>query len=101
MERQLKRFSDFAQEGGPLDGTKLKIDDILNKEIMIIGFKMKDSKYAKSNSSKCLTIQFELDGNRHVVFTGSSVLIEQIEKYQDKIPFLTIIKKIDRYYTFS
>ncbi len=101
MERQLKRFSDFAQESGPLDGTKLKIDDILNKEIMIIGFKTKDSKYAKSNSSKCLTIQFELDGNRHVIFTGSSVLIEQMEKYQDEIPFLTVIKKIDRYYTFS
>jgi hypothetical protein len=42
-----------------------------------------------------------MDGNRYVLFTGSSVLIEQMEKYKDEVPFLTTIKKVDRYYTFS
>ena len=98
---QRKHFSDFAQESGPLDGSKVKIDEILNKEIEVIGFKLKESKYTKSNSSQCLTIQFIMDGSRHVVFTGSSVLMEQMKKYQDEIPFIATIKKIDKYYTLS
>ena len=96
-----KRFSDFAQENGPLDGAKLKIDDVINREITVIGCKIKESKYSKTNSSNCLTIQLEMDEKRYVVFTGSSVLIEQMEKYQHEMPFLTTIKKIDRYYTLS
>lgn len=36
MEKQkIKRFSDFAQEAKPMDGAKLKIDDVINKEILI------------------------------------------------------------------
>lgn len=31
----------------------------------------------------------------------SVILIEQIEKYKDEIPFLATIKQIDKYYTFS
>jgi hypothetical protein len=102
MENQkTKCFSDFAQESGPLDGVKLKIDDVINREILIIGCKIKDSKYSKTNTSKCLTLQFVLQEKRYVLFTGSSVLIEQMEKYQNEIPFLATIKKIDRYYTLS
>lgn len=96
-----KRFSDFAQEVKPMDGAKLKIDDVINREILIIGCKIKESKYSRTNSSNCLTIQFVMDSERYVVFTGSSVLIEQMEKYQHEIPFLATIKKIDRYYTLS
>lgn len=100
-EQKIKRFSDFAQEAKPMDGAKLKIDDVINKEILIIGCKIKDSKYSKSNSSRCLTIQFVMDDKRYVLFTGSTILIEQMEKYQHEIPFLATIKKIDRYYTLS
>lgn len=100
-DQKLKRFSDFAQESGPLDGAKLKIDDVINREILILGYKIKESKYSRTNSSKCLTLQFAFDEKQYVLFTGSSILIEQIEKYQYEIPFLTTIKKIDRYYTLS
>jgi hypothetical protein len=37
----------------------------------------------------------------HVVFTGSSVLVEQMEKYGEKVPFIAVIKRVDRYYTMS
>jgi hypothetical protein len=96
-----KRFSDFAEEASPMDGTKLKVDDVINKEILVINCKIKESKYSKTNSTKCLMLQFEMDGIRYVLFTGSSVLTEQMEKYKEEIPFLTTIKKVDRYYTFS
>ena len=42
-----KRFSDFAEEDGPLEGDKIRIDSILNQEILITGHKVKKSKYKK------------------------------------------------------
>lgn len=98
---EYKRFSDFAEEPELLNGSKLKIEEILNKEILVIGHKIGESKFHKSNSPKCLTLQFELDDEKHVIFTGSTVLINQTEKYKDEIPFLTAIKKIDKYYSFT
>jgi hypothetical protein len=98
------RFSDFAEPGGPLDGKKVKIDEILNMEVLILACSMKESKYQRTSAKDCLTLQFEyLDkpGEKHVVFTGSNVLIDQLKKYEDKLPFMATIKKIDRYYTLS
>lgn len=97
----MKKFSDFAKDENVLDGEKIKLVSILNKEIMVIGYKIRNSQYAKSNSDKYLSLQFEMNGTKHVAFTGSGVLIDQIEKYKDEIPFMTIILKIDKYFTFS
>ena len=64
---------------------------------MIVG-RLTKSKYI---DKKCLTIQFELNNEKHVLFTGSEVLINMIEKYKNEIPFETTIRKINKYYTFS
>jgi hypothetical protein len=69
-------------------------------QILITGFRLNESKF-KSNSPRCLTVQFMKGENQHVVFTGSSVLINQLEKYGKEIPFLVTIRKIERYYTLS
>lgn len=98
---QYKRFSDFADEPALLHGSKLKIEDILNQDILIIGYRVTDSKFKDGKSSSCLTIQFEMSEERHILFTGSRILLEQIEKYKAHIPFLATIKKVDRYYTFT
>ena len=98
---EYKKFGDFANEPALLDGAKINIVDILNKEILVIGYRLSDSKYKKENRSQCLTLQIELEGKRYVIFSGSTVLISQIEKYKTEIPFLATIKKIDKYYTFS
>jgi hypothetical protein len=50
---------------------------------------------------KCLALQVEINGDRRVVFTGSDVLIGQLERYGEQIPFLAVVRKIDRYYTLS
>lgn len=98
---QPKRFQDFCQEVRPLDGAKARIEDVLNREILITRFKVTHSKYNTTGHGKCLTIQFEVDGARCIMFTSSSVLLDQFEKYGDEIPFVATIKKIDRYYTLS
>ena len=59
------------------------------------------SRFSKNKSGEYLTIQFELNGNKRIFFTGSDVLIDQIKRYGKEIPFETVIKKINRYYTFT
>jgi len=98
---QPNRFSDFAKEQSRLDGDKVKLKDILNQEITVTGYKVKKSNYTKTSGEQYLTLQFEINGEKKIFFTGSGVLIEQIERYADKIPFITTVIKIDKYYTFS
>ncbi|HRD26176.1 MAG TPA: hypothetical protein PLA39_07885 [Methanoculleus sp.] len=99
----IPRFSDFADEKKRLEGTKIRVADLINKEIRITGYSIDPSKFpTKDGGSKNrLMLEFVLDGEQHVTFTGSEVLIAQILKYQDKIPFYATIKHIDRYYTFG
>lgn len=97
----MKRFSDFAPDSIPIDGDKMKIDEVLNKEIIVTGYNINDSKYSRSNSQQCLKLQFEFNNNKYVLFTGSNILCDQIKKYKSEIPFATTIKKIDKYYSFS
>ncbi len=75
-----KRFSDFAEEEKAIDGDKVKIESILNKEIRVTDYKVKKSKYAKNNSEQCLTVQFEIDGTKKIFFTGSMCTIRPARK---------------------
>jgi len=98
--RMHHKFSDFADEDGPLQGKKKRIDDILNLEILVLNFKISKSRFPE----KCenyVTIQFECKDEKYIIFTGSRVLTEQLEKYKGELPFLTKIVKRDKYYTFS
>jgi len=97
----MKRFTDFSKEQKVLDGDKVKLDLILNQEIKITGYSIKKSKYSKNESGDYLTVQFEMNDNKQIFFTGSEILIEQFNKYGDEIPFIAIVKKINRYYTLT
>lgn len=101
-ERRRKRFSDFANEPTILDGAKVRIDDVLNNEIEIIGCRISPSKFTKNKSGMCLTLQFlDTDGQRKVVFTGSDVLLEQMRKYETELPFVATVRRVDRYYILT
>jgi hypothetical protein len=101
MMMEQRRFSDFSNEPVALEGGKLAIDAIVNQEIEVLKYRLADSSYPKNKSGKYLTLQFNLDKQTHIVFTGSDVLARQCEQYQDELPFLTTIKKINRYYTMT
>jgi len=97
----LKKFSDFATEQNTITGDKIKIEEVLGKEIEVIGFKISDSKYAKESNNKVLTLQFTLDEVNRILFTGSNVLLEQCEKYESEMPFCTKIERVNKFYTFT
>lgn len=98
----MKRFADFAEPPNILDGDKIRIDDVINQELTVTGCRFTSTKYGEKNKSgKCLTLQVVLDGQKRVVFTGSDVMIDQMTKYENEIPFAATIKKINRYYTLT
>ena len=101
MSVEIKRFADFADEHGPLEGSKLKIDEVLNVEIIITGYEIRQSKFIKDNRDKVMTLQFKILDEMHILFTGSEVLTKQMEKYKEHMPFAATIKRIDKYYTLS
>lgn len=78
---------------------KYKTSNILNKEVTVLRFRVGDSK--KREGTKYITIQVEVDGKHRVVFTGSEVLYNQLIKYQEHLPFIAIIRKINDFYSFT
>lgn len=93
----MHKFSDFADET-EFTGQKIKLSDILGKEITVLNYRITTSKYG---DKQCLTVQIKLDGIRYVFFTGSTVLVNQCEKYKDEMPFLATIQKINKFYSFT
>jgi hypothetical protein len=102
MDGQPKRFADFAGDDAIcMDGEKAKLKDVTDTEIVVVGYRIRKSRYQKSNTENCLMLQFIKDNKKFILFTGSSILSEQIEKYKDHLPFIATIRRVDKYYTFS
>lgn len=97
----MKQFSEFAEEVNALIGDKIKIEDVLGKEIEVKSYKISDSKFAKVGNDKVLTLQFKLDNENRILFTGSKVLLDQCEKYESEMPFCATIEKVDKFYSFT
>ena len=102
----MNKFSEFADASiSPImDGKKATLDDILDKEIVVLRYRIKKTKFSEAKNPDCLTVQFsypENEDNRFVFFSGSSVLMQQLEKYKEKLPFVATIKKVGKYFTFS
>lgn len=94
----MHKFSDFADKH-PLAGDKISLNEVLNIEVIIKAFHIAPSN--KRTDTEYLTLQLELNNKDRVLFTGSTVLKNQILKYKDKLPFQTTIKKINNYFSFT
>jgi len=98
MNENYPHLKDFADEKPQLEGKKRTITEILNTEILVTGFRVGQSRY---KDKEYLTLQFENNGEIHIIFTGSKVLIEQAQKYEEKMPYFTTIIQRGKYYTMS
>ena len=102
---EIPELADIVPSHAALDGSKVKIDSILNLPLVFTGWSVRDSKHKKDGSTHCLTLQFEHDGEKHVVFTGSNVLLEQVQSFESAIGdkpkiFKAKIVKIGNFYKF-
>ena len=89
----------ILQEETGLDGDKIHISELFNREIIVKAWRKFDSRAVQGKH--CVELQIEIDGRTYVVFTNSIILERQIEQYSDQLPFVTTIKKVNSYYTFS
>lgn len=81
-------------------GEKIQVQKLFNLEILVLDYKIEPSKQKKD--TKLLTLQIEKNGEKRIVFTGSTVLIDQIERVpKNQFPFVTVIKGDNDYYEFT
>jgi hypothetical protein len=99
--RQFKEMG-ITAERKAFVGDKIKVERILNREVIIHGFRIEPSKYLEKGNGKCLYMQIELKDEKHVVFTSSMYLQDMIAKVPDDgFPFKTTIVKINDHFEFT
>lgn len=94
----MEKFSEFCNEVA-LVGDKVALSEVLNQMIEVKKYRISKSK--KKEGSEYVTIQIKYQGKERVIFTGSDVIKNQLEKYKDHLPFEATIKKINNYYSFT
>jgi len=81
-------------------GEKIQVQKLFNLPIKVLAFKVEPSK--QKTGTELLTLQIEKGGEKRIVFTGSTVLIDQIKRVpENKFPFITTIKGDNDYYEFT
>ena len=98
----MNKFKDLGikAELSTFTGDKIKVDRILNAEISVLGYKIEDSKVKPG--TKLLTLQIERNGTKNILFTGSTILIQMVQKVPaDKFPFITTIIKESEHLEFT
>lgn len=81
-------------------GDKIPAKKLINHSITVLGYKIEPSK--QKAGTELLTLQIEKSGEKRVVFTGSTVLIDQIKRVpREKFPFQTTINGDNDYYEFT
>ncbi len=83
-------------------GDKMKIERILNREIIVEDYKIEPSKFIEKGLTNRLCIQFKIGESQHILFTSSIVLTETLKKIsKDKFPFKTTIVRQDQRFEFT
>jgi hypothetical protein len=81
-------------------GDKIPMKRILNVQITVLEYKIEPS--IKKSDTKYLTLQILQNDEKRIVFTGSKILMDQIERVpKDRFPFKTTIISDNDYYEFT
>lgn len=75
----------------------------MNKDIEVMDIEISESKYKDLKSKcECLKMQINLGGNKRVVFTGATMLVQAAKQVDGSmLPFTTKIIEEDGYYRFT
>lgn len=107
----IPKFDDLVEKK-MLTGDKVRIDDLLNKPIVVCGFQVSTSKYKDKGCGYCTKVQFyyadDETKTKRVFFSGSGVIKDNIESAEKALkerglPFIfgTVIKKSGNCYTLE
>jgi hypothetical protein len=99
--KQFKQLG-ITVEAKAFKGDKITIDNILNKEIKVIAYRIEPSKFPKEGREECLYLQIEYRDELRVIFSVSQYLMTAIGRVEKgDFPFLTTIIKQDKRYEFT
>lgn len=100
-----------ADHSGYLTGDKVSIKDVLDKNIVVKGYRTMASKFRHQNNKSCNMYQFSYVNSKeenideltnNIFISGSKILAEQIEKFVNLIPFYAQVHYVNnRYYSFA
>ncbi len=99
----MKKFSDLniTQPEQSFTGEKIKLYNLLNREIIINDFRIVESKFSNSNTQR-LDIDLVIDNKLRVTWTGSKRLIDTIKQIEKTdLPITTTIIKEGESYKFT
>ena len=101
QESEIKRFSDFQGIEKPMEGKKIAIMEILNREIVVVGFACRNSKIQSGEDYVKIQFRFVGENDLCVVFTGSRTLQDQLSNKSVEFPFIATIKQIGKSFSFT
>jgi len=76
-------------------GERINVDSLVGQEFVIQEYKILPSKYSEGNYA---LMQIEIKGKPYIFSTGSSVVLDQLSRVSDKLPFKAKLTKQKRYY---
>jgi len=80
-----KPFSGLGIKSKTLTGDKIEIEKVLNHKVKVLAYKIGDSQYGKRNTDpKYLSLQILFNDEVRVIFTGSTVLMEDVVEVDEK-----------------
>ena len=99
----MKRWSELPSETKDVWVEKMKLGDVVGKEICITGFDVCNSRYTdRDNADKeYIKICFTLNEQRHFTNTSSMLLRKQLQSCKNDLPILATIVKKDNWYSLS
>jgi hypothetical protein len=92
----VKSFKDFGikSEIKSYIGEKIKMDKVLNREIIVLDGKVEPSNYKDKGSGNRVVLQIKYKEEMRVIFSGAVGLIDVISRLpKDAFPFSTTIAK--------
>lgn len=92
----MNKFSDFkvSVDPNPFRGDKVKMERILNRQILLRAFRIEPSNFKEKGCDLRLKLAFTVGTEDHITFTSSLTLMEMIKKVPENgFPFTTTIVK--------
>ena len=101
------QFSELGLKPSPsvkkFVGDKIKMEKILGKQISVLSYEIQPSKaFPEKGDGNYIKMQIEFNGEKRLVFTSGTVLMDLIKKVpEDAFPFTTTIVKNEDHFEFT
>lgn len=106
-KKEIPSLVDSIPDVPIMDGKVIGIDEVVNVELVFTKWSITKSKWKdkKGNPKPLLTLQFELDGKKRIIWTSAKAMVKQIRLFQESNPeakdFKATIKHVDnKFYKF-